>query len=110
MATSVKIIWSGCTPWATASEQSPAIVNIMPQARNLCELVFLMRGNKDFHLHARSLISPAAGNLRSQSALLGTRLRMLHLQHSLNINMNFKKPYATIFHINKNESNGRDVL
>lgn len=29
---------------------------------------------------ARSLISPAAGNLSNQSALFGTRLRMLHLE------------------------------
>lgn len=31
-------------------------------------------------LHARSLASPAAGNLRSHSALFGTRFRMLHLK------------------------------
>ena len=36
--------------------------------------------NSGCHIHVRSLISPAAGNLRSQSALLGTRFRILHLE------------------------------
>lgn len=35
---------------------------------------------RQLHVHALSLISPAAGNLKSQSALLGTRLRILHLK------------------------------
>lgn len=32
------------------------------------------------HIHARNLISPAAGNRRSHNALFGTRLRILHLK------------------------------
>lgn len=32
-------------------------------------------------LHARKRVSPAAGNRKSQSALLGTRFNILHLQH-----------------------------
>lgn len=38
----------------------------------------LSKGMKP-HVHARNLISPAAGKRRSQRALLGTRLRTLHL-------------------------------
>lgn len=32
-------------------------------------------------LHARKRVSPAAGNRKSQSALLGTRFNILHLKH-----------------------------
>lgn len=32
------------------------------------------------NIHARNLISPAAGNLSSHKTLLGTRLRILHLE------------------------------
>ena len=33
-------------------------------------------------LHARKRVSSAAGNRKSQSALLGTRFNILHLQHN----------------------------
>lgn len=83
MATSVKIICSGCTPWATASvrEQNSHLPVVLFNVNNLThENIFITaKRSNEFLIHARSLISPAAGNLRSQSALFGTRLRILHL-------------------------------
>lgn len=53
---------------------------IQTKQTSLSQLVLEKHIITQIHVHALSLISPAAGNLRSQSTLLGTRLRILHLK------------------------------
>ena len=102
MATSVKIIWFGCTPCAAASghsknhsvrfqsytEKGQRKPNSWETWKHSSRLVreknLANEGNgkecpPHVYIHVRTLISPAAGNLRNQMALLGTRLRILHL-------------------------------
>lgn len=92
IATSVKIIWSGCTPCATASNQKPKKMRlgkfpIKPNSKHCSTLQESQIEHLQLNFYsqwinysrARSLASPAAGNLRSQSALFGTRFKILHL-------------------------------
>jgi hypothetical protein len=86
MATSVNMIWSGLTPLAAASAEffwGHADINsivLIGRFRYQLETTKKQTGVSSVHLRALTLVSPAAGNLKSHNALLGTRLRMLHLK------------------------------